>query len=404
MLELAVIRRNTSTGSIDVGRLLDVMLFYGKVHLVLDGAAFPQLLAELGVRNFGALLGHRNVTSEITAENTGVHGNMANGRRVYGTMFFMMGGRQGEPQPSTTDIFVDRVRRMPDLAHRPSRDAVQRLLHKGRKASYESILGGNVAPTANMFRSLASDQQSLRMAIDQIAAEGTWTIDRNKLNAAHFAGHTLDDGSITIDSNVPIEAIVTPTESNGDLWGTVLARLHDYAIDLVLSQTRSADLIVSPEVGDMATMRIDLSIQRGQRSSKSITQFEEFTLRRGGVLGAAYTAGLVSFDKALGIIDEAEKFRGWLNKLPPNADLIAEYHAAVTRGTVLETVAGRAIRYALITGGGLLAGLASAEAGVGATLGLGAFDTFVVDRIARGWRPNAFIDGLKRGLPQGDDD
>jgi|SRR5579859_469575 len=403
MLEYAVIRRNASTGSIDVARLLDVLLFYGKVHLVLDGAAFPQLLAELGVRDLSRLLGHPNVSSEITPENPVIHGTPINGRRVYGTAFMTMGGRPGKPPPSITDIFVERVRRVPSLKPQPSREAVQRLLHKGRRASYARILGGDVSKTTGLFRSLASDDQTLRLAIDQLASQGKWTLDSRRLGAARLGARELDDGTITVESTIPIEAFVTPVDDKEDLWGAVLARLHDYAIDLVLSQNRSADLIVSPEVGDMATSRIDLSLQRGLKSAERISEFEEFTMQRGGVLGEAYASGLVSFERALGIIDDAQRFRTWVNDLPPSADLIREYHEAATKGTILETLAGRAVRFALITGGGVLVGLASAEAGVAASMGLGAFDTFVVDRIARGWRPNAFIEGLKRKLPQRDD-
>lgn len=407
MLEYAVVRRNTSVGSIDVARLLDVMLFYGKVHLVLDGAAFPQLLAELGVRGLGRLLRHPNVSSEITAENPVVHGTPINGRRVYGTALMMMGGRQGERQPSTADIFAERVRCVPDVKHRPSREAVQRLLHMGRKASFTKILGGDLGETTNLFRSLASDEQTLRLAIDQIASQGKWVVDSEKLGAAHLGAHDLDDGSITIESTVPIEAFVTGAAAGEDLWGTVLARLYDYAIDLVLSQNRSADLIVSPEVGDMATKRIDLSLQRGLRSAEKISEFEEFTMERGSVLGAAYAAGVVDFERALGIVDDAQRFRKWLSKVPPSADLIREYHEAATKGTILDTLGGQAARFALITGGGVVAGLATtahAEVGIATSLGLGAFDTFVVDRWLKGWRPNAFIEGLKRKLPQRDDD
>ena len=274
----------------------------------------------------------------------------------------------------------------------------------GKRSSYDSILGGNTTLAASLFQSLASDEQTLRLVIDQIAAQGNWAINRKLMNSARFGGYVSGDGSISVESNILIESFVTSAENTEDLWGAVLARLYDYAIDLVLSQTRSADLLVSPEVGDIGTMRVDLSIQRGLRSLESISHFEEFALRRGGVLGAAYSAGLVSFEKAFRIIDEAERFREWLSDLPPDTDIITEYHAAVTRGTVLETLAGRAVRFAFVTGGGLMAGLVSAEAGLAAGASLGAFDTFVLDRIAKGWRPNAFIDELKRRLPHGDHD
>jgi hypothetical protein len=148
----------------------------------------------------------------------------------------------------------------------------------------------------------------------------------------------------------------------------------------------------------MATKRLDLCLKRGGKSSELISEFEEFTMDRGGALGAAYLAGIVTFEQALGIVDDAQRFRNWLSDVPPSADLIREYHEAVTRKTVLETFGGRAARFALINGGGILAGVTSPVAGVAASLGLGMFDTFVLDRIARGWRPNAFIDGLKRRL------
>lgn len=398
MLEYAVIRKNTSAGGISIPRLLDVMLFYGNVHLVLDGSGFPQLLADLGVRDLNRLLGHPNVTSEITTESAAVQCVIEGGRRTYGNMFYSLASRDSGPNLSRADIFKEYVRNMPHLKHQPSREAIQGLLMKGKKADYKSIFGGEFTQVGDLFCSLASDEQTLRIMIDQIVGEGYSIIDSDRMASARFHVHQIGSNAITVDSSIPIEELVNSREANEDIWGAIFARLHDYAIDLFLSQNRSADLIVSPEVDEMATKRLDLSLKRGGKSSELISQFEEFTMDRGGALGAAYLAGIVTFEQALGIIDDAQKFRKWLSDVPPSADLIREYHEAATRKTVLETFGGRAARFALINGGGILAGVTSPVAGVAVSLGLGMFDTFVLDRIAGGWRPNAFIDGLKRKL------
>ena len=57
----------------------------------------------------------------------------------------------------------------------------------------------------------------------------------------------------------------------------------------------------------------------------------------------------------------------------------------------LDRLPGRAARFALFTSGGAVLDLA---AGLPIGLALGLADTFILDKLVRGWRPNQFIEDV----------
>jgi hypothetical protein len=77
----------------------------------------------------------------------------------------------------------------------------------------------------------------------------------------------------------------------------------------------------------------------------------------------------------------------------PEAGLLKEYHDAVIRETWLERLPNKSSRFTVMTGAGAIIDyfVTGGAATVGA-LALGAADTFLVDRMLKGWRPNQFVE------------
>jgi hypothetical protein len=82
-----------------------------------------------------------------------------------------------------------------------------------------------------------------------------------------------------------------------------------------------------------------------------------------------------------------------LTKKSPESDLIKEYYAEVTKETVADKLPGKTARFSVFTGLGLAAD-AVLTGGLGTVTGvsLGALDTFYLDKLLAGWKPNQFID------------
>jgi hypothetical protein len=106
----------------------------------------------------------------------------------------------------------------------------------------------------------------------------------------------------------------------------------------------------------------------------------------------------------LRLVRDAEQFRKWLHSQNPDASLLREYQAAATAKTWADKLPTKGIRFAIATGLGL-AGEVVMPTGISTMAGIaiGAGDTFLLDKIVKGWRPNQFIENRMRSFVKGND-
>ena len=93
-------------------------------------------------------------------------------------------------------------------------------------------------------------------------------------------------------------------------------------------------------------------------------------------------------------MEHAKEFKHWISNQEPSESLVRDYYSEITAGTWADKLPSKVLRFALFTGAGFLTDLLM-PTGIGTLtgLGLGAGDAFLVDKLAKGWKPNTFIDG-----------
>jgi hypothetical protein len=104
--------------------------------------------------------------------------------------------------------------------------------------------------------------------------------------------------------------------------------------------------------------------------------------------------GKVPFAEVVRLLDKADKFREWIEKQPADKDLIKSYYHAVINDSWVEKLPGKTMRFSAFTASGIVVDMMGAG-GLGTSIGaaLGAFDTFVLDKIIGGWKPHQFVEG-----------
>lgn len=129
----------------------------------------------------------------------------------------------------------------------------------------------------------------------------------------------------------------------------------------------------------------------------------------GRAVGEAIRDGVKSFDDLLRLLDTADEFKSWVADQPDDANIIRQYYESLSRGTWIERLPGKGIRFILFTGLGLAVD-AVLPTGIGTATGvaIGAADTFFLDRLLRGWKPNQFVERrlipfVAGGAPNPDD-
>lgn len=396
MLDSATIRRpGMIDGNVDVGRILECMLYYGRVHLVLDGQLFVGLASALGMDKLETLLNHPRVTSELAPAFPAVHSERRGTIQTYKPVFMQVLGQEPKLRQSPAELMLNNLRNIKSLDGVSIQRTVK-LLKATRPSNFGEMLGPQ-KDTDKIFYSLATDPVSLKMALRYEGQKTKSRVDLERLESMTIDAHQFDDGVVIMSNLAPSD--VVQREGSEVSWSNILASVHEYMIDSILAQRRSSDVVGTEEISDFAVMRNDLALARADQSREGIRHFEWFAFENVGAFADAYNEGSIDFETALKHIDKSDKFRHWLEGLPPNADIIAEYNAALAREGVFEGTVPSVARFAFFTGAGVVADLALTS-GVGTVAGasLALFDNLLVQKVVRGWRPNVFVRNSKQLL------
>nr|WP_312444584.1 hypothetical protein [Brevundimonas naejangsanensis] len=348
----------------------------------------------LGLKRLKTLLNHDDITATFTGEFPGIktesNGAMELHRSIFGKM---LGDDPEDERP--VKLALNALSGQDMFSEITIRD-IRPIIKLTSVSSYEKILGGHKR-AEDMFSSLATDVETLRTALAMSVALGGGSFDRSAISRLQIEAHNFD-GDILIISDIEPSKLVGRSSDFG--WGNVLTTLQDYVVDATISQRLSTDLVGSSEIRDLATQRIDLSLQRAHRSAQQIDCFQNVVFEGAGGLSDCYNSGGISFEDALRLIDRTTRFREWLVGLAPDADILAEYHAAIAKEGITDKLPIAAARFAFFTASGAGIDALTGGSGIGTLAGvsLSAFDTFVIDKILKGWRPNMFVETARRSF------
>lgn len=129
-----------------------------------------------------------------------------------------------------------------------------------------------------------------------------------------------------------------------------------------------------------------------ESSESQIERFNQLTLGNGRAIREAVNSGEVEFSAVIGLLEKADSFRDWLHSQSPETSLIAEFYENSTRDSWAEKIPAKTIRFAVFTGLGLVADFfITGGLGTLTGMGLGATDSFLLDKLIRGWKPNQFV-------------
>jgi hypothetical protein len=143
------------------------------------------------------------------------------------------------------------------------------------------------------------------------------------------------------------------------------------------------------------------AIDRRTRSEARLSEFKDLVVDDVHDVRAAINVGARSFVELRELIHKAKRFRSWLADKSADAALAKEYFREITKESWVDKLPNKGLRFAVMAGLGQVIDVLSHGSGVGTAVGtmLGAADTFILDKVLKGWRPNQFIDeDLKKFL------
>lgn len=201
-----------------------------------------------------------------------------------------------------------------------------------------------------------------------------------------------------IESNVDFQQANNSFNARAGTTGETLSAsallvyLLEARSDLYFSSREDAELATSQSNSAAIGVKLSEVLSVRAESQRQVEIFQEIELSNAHEVGETITQGHRTWMEFVELLREARRFKEWMQKAPADGSLLREYNKALEADTWLGKTPVKSLRYLLFTGAGLLASPP-------ASVGLGAFDAFVLDQLLGGWKPNQFVNGpLKRFL------
>lgn len=369
---------------IDLGFLAETMLFYRDVHVLVSRqglrqitrACGPETLIELLERRYLRLI-YQHELGGVQTENT----NTANERHT--PVFFRI--ERQELQHIAPEIFADVTGRSGK-----GRRLAQRFIPLVSELPYNrSVLSDVKADFLDEHFSDIAVGELLRLVAPEYEAPERITF-RIFPEGEHYR----------VSSNINFDLVNQsyhkriPKEHSSMSPAYILSHILSCREHLAMSANLSAEIAVDAAQATLMKARIQAILKPRAESARDINSFFDLVFDDARPVREAINSGEKSMREFMEVLQEAGKWRGWLNERSPDTTLVKEYFRAATANSWVDKLPTRSIRWAIFTGAGL--GLdALGAGGVGTALGIGvsAADAFLLDKLIRGWKPHQFVQG-----------
>lgn len=401
MLERAVVRRleENENNVIDIGRLLDSALYYGKINIILENGILESLIRAIGADGLYSLVSNNSFIGTLTLSKQTVIAQSNAGIESYTPAAYAL--YQNTPRSATKIDPVDSVRQI--FSHPNSRIEIsipeaKRIVASCRIRPGQALLGEENS-TCAIWKSLSTDPNIVRNAINSVAHQRRFSVNQSNLKSVDLSLN-YSGQSVKVDSSVDLQSIVvSPSDENPVFWIDVFKEIERYRTDIVLSQDLKSDLIVDDSSHEMSLFHIESVLKNSLAGQRNIDQFESAVFQNGRTIGDAYNLGGITLSEALRVIDRAARFKKFLHQKPFDANLLREYIAETSGVSSLSKFPGRELKFLCMQGLNIFA--STILPGVGGVLvgaGLGAAETFILPNLERGWKPNLFVADVQREI------
>lgn len=386
--------QNTTDTSnpLDIGALVECMLFYGKTSVVANQSILRQLFTYFGIDRVIELIEEDLLNINYTETNIGVITRTTNGTEHHDI------GQFSSPQHAYQDelrkICIDVIGKTGK-----GRRTAQRIQGLIKVKNHENII---LEGARKSFLDQDYINYSAKSIIQSLIPE---KID---VNDVVFKTEKTESGLI-VATNINFLALnkiyhkYTPPSHSTINSALILSHTLNVESELFFSSNNLSEIATSGLSSNLISHKINYLLEKSIKSSKKIQDFQGFIFDDAKALREAINKNQIDLDDLIDVLKKSQKFKKWILGVEPDQDLIKSYYAEVTKKTIVDKLPGKSARWGIFTGAGIIAD-AVATGGIGTVigLGLGALDTFYLDKLISGWKPNQFVeDEVKELLKNG---
>lgn len=389
------LKNDSATGSveqsIDFGMIAEAMLFYQKVHVIASRGFLEVMIRRFGPDVFLHYLdsGHLEVSylqnwTAIKTDNTGTI------RERHQPVIFSM------PDYAWEKYSRKLVKKATDL--------------KGKEASrYDRKISNHIKPlefersveneTLQDFAEAEYVQSAVAEFLATVAPE--YILPKDFLFVVHRDGNQL-----AVETNIDF------TAANHSYHKKFLPKHSTLSSAYLLSNLMSvrghwyfaskfnSEMAADPLRSRIISLKFRDLICGREKSQAELSLFQEFVFEDARALGDSIQFSNRSFKDLLRVLDDGKKFKEWLAKKDIEDGLLREYFRETTAGSWIDKLPPKAVRWSIFQAIGLgVDALGGSGLGTAMAMAVGASDTFLLDRIIKGWRPSQFVEEVKDFIP-----
>lgn len=401
MFESIVIKRHESSGEIDPGLLAEALLYYSSVHVILTGGTLKSLLTGIGPDTLLRLLEERRLKATFFADNLGTVTN-TNGLGIAYHNFsaFTISGNKDGSKISPRDWAVRQIETTLGKSLETKRFAKNFLA--------QVPIGFFEKPGQNDKGLCATAREDLKDR--SYVTEAAKIILQRNVPTYHLPGNfrfgtfTMPDGSFVVDTNLDYGAInaeyhkTVPISHSSINDAFILSRILDARADIQLAADYMSEFVTDSTNAAVVQRRMNGLFRRRDKSASDISAFQDVVLQDAMALRDVINSGERDFGEFLNVLEKGDKFKEWLRERNADEGLLKEYQRELSKESWFNSLPSRAARFSFFAATGL--GLEALLGGTGVATGvaLSAADAFLLDRLAKGWKPSQFIEGPVAGF------
>ncbi|MGF1593959.1 MAG: hypothetical protein ACFCUW_11800 [Kiloniellaceae bacterium] len=387
MFEKIVLRRSPTGGALTAGEIAEALLFYDNVHVLLDFGSLGGLLRTIGPDLLCSLIEENRLKASYYRNLLGTYSETKNYIQTHRfEVFEWSGDAKSGPKKRIEDTLPLIFKRALDDP-RLSRKSAERFLKSVPTKSFSEGFGHpkgirGVATAdlddAGYIRQVV--EIAIRTRLPSYVFPPGWD----------FQIMRLEDDFFIVSTNLPYNELnkqyqrLYRRDDKPFNSGHLIDHVLDARADLMLSVDNMAEFMTSQVSGSIMELKVKNILYRRYRNAGEIDLFQKIIIPNSRNLKEAIDSGDRKFEEFLPVLDKANKFKSWLRKGHPDSNVVSEYLMAVKEKTWIDKLPTKGLRFVATTAVGL------AEPAAGVTLGLA--DAFLLDRFAKGWRPNQFIE------------
>lgn len=385
MFEHVVLRKANDGNPVSAGNIAEALLYYQKVHLVIDRNTLFGLIRQLGANGVLSLVCRHDLSAVYCEEMLGTQTRTIGATEFHSVVTFRLAGTP------TTELRTPHERMQAELEFKdivPKSDA-KRFTDQFFKSVPLRQFSGDHFVKDGMHELATRDildveylQQALRTTV-----------------AATLGGYDAGDGiqveifksesdGVSIFTNIDFDGINRRREELAPSLEALklpllLTNIIEARADIVLSSFYGGDFVTSSLTSQLIQLKYAELLRRTNLNTSSQRHFSSIVMPDTPSLAEAIDSGERSFDDFLNLLDKANRFKDWLKATNPDEDLLQTYIRDISSKGWIEKLPSKSIRYVLTLGLGAVNPVAGIVAGL--------VDNFVIDKLLSGWRPNHFV-------------